>query len=827
MAGGSWSMGILSGNAWCVILAAAVGLSAVLSECRAQAPISAGSSADFAGETVDFNRDIRPLLSDKCIFCHGPDENHRGAGLRLDVEAAAKEDVIVPGEPDESELVSRIEDDDPDYQMPPPDSGKSLSDAERELLRRWIEQGAPWQAHWAYVKPRRREIPQVDPSWPRNWVDQFVLQRMPSGVQPNADAGRAILARRLYFDLLGLPPRPEEVEAFVNDRSDAALERLVDRLLDSPHFGERLAMYWFDLVRFADTVGYHGDQDHNIAPYRDWVIEAFNRNLSFDQFTREQLAGDLLPQATIEQKIASGYNRLLQTTHEGGLQPKEYIAIYAADRVRNVSAVWMGATVGCAQCHDHKYDPYTLKDFYALSAFFADLDDTQHFKSGTNSLPTRRAPEIMVLGAVDRQQLQTLREELAQLVAAHPELGQAATDSSDQRTREGTASAASAEAERAEELNKQIAAIESRRRPTMVSVALAQPRVTRILPRGNWLDESGAIVQPAIPEFLGTLPTGERRATRLDLANWLVDAEEGAGLLTARVMVNRLWYLLMGRGLSDSLDDFGGQGTPPVAPELLDQLAWEFVDSGWDIKHLVKLIVTSRTYGQSSAVSEATLRADPANQWFSRAERYRLPAESIRDSVLAVSGLLNSELGGNSARPYQPEGYYRHLNFPPRRYRADTDRSQYRRGVYVHWQRQFLHPMLRNLDAPMRVECAAARPRSNTPLAALTLLNDPSFVEAARVFAERIVTEGGDEFADRLEFAFRQVLSREPSPAESAVLGRLYESMLEEYRADPQAAQSLVQIGLAEPADLDCSEVAAWTSVARALFNLNETLTRR
>src|SRR5262245_42094523 len=460
-----------------------------------------------------------------------------------------------------------------------------------------------------------------------------------------------------------------------------------------------MATYWLDLVRYADTVGYHGDQDHHATPYRDYVIDAFNLNLPFDQFTREQLAGDLLPNPTTDQKIATCYNRLLQTSHEGGVQPKEYLAIYAADRVRNLSAVWMGATVGCAQCHDHKFDPYTSRDFYSLAAFFADVDEERHLRGGgSDTVPTKRPPEIPVHTKRERQRLADFDARIADLEKRPAD---------DEQKKQLAA------------LTKQRDSLRKATRLVMVTQAVT-PRTVRILPRGNWLDESGPVVDPAVPAFLGKLPA-DRRATRLDLANWLTDAKAGAGGLTARVFVNRLWYLCFGVGLSKSLEDFGGQGEPPVYPELLDNLAVEFVESGWDVKHMVKLIVTSRSYRQASLESPALRDRDPENRLYARQGRWRLPAEMVRDNALAASGLLVVDVGGGVAKPYQPAGYYRHLNFPKREYVSDTDVRQWRRGVYVHWQRQYLHPMLRAFDAPVREECTAQRPRSNTPLAALVL----------------------------------------------------------------------------------------------------------
>jgi hypothetical protein len=780
------------------------------------------AGANQAQGTVDFVRDIRPLLSDKCFFCHGPDADHREAGLRLDTQEGATSDLggyaaIRPGEPAASELIRRVLAEDETERMPPTESGKVLTEHEIGMLKQWIQQGAPWAQHWAYVPPKSSPIPQVErPDWPRTWVDRHVLAAWEKKqMQPAADASPATLIRRLHFDLTGLPPSSEVVNAFVHDPSAQHYERLVDQLLSSPHFGERMAMYWLDLVRYADTVGYHGDQDHNISPYRDYVIDAFNRNLPFDQFTREQLAGDLLPDADVDQRIASGYNRLLQTSHEGGVQPKEYLAIYAADRVRNVSEVWMGATLGCAQCHDHKYDPFTTKDFYAMSAFFADIDEARHFTEGTNELPTSRPPEEPVLSRIERHRLRVLNDRLSQ---GEHELQNAAVAS---------VPALQAELTR---LQRQVRVLQQSKRLTMVTVSMAEPRLTRVLPRGNWLDESGRLVSAAVPEFLGSAITGstETTATRQDLANWLVDGESGVGGLTARVLVNRFWYLFFGQGVSPVLADFGGQGEPPSNGALLDQLAVEFLRCQWDVKAMVRLIVTSRVYQLSSQPSPEQLAKDPSNRLFARQARFRLPAEFVRDHALAISGLLVNEIGGISAKPYQPEDYYRHLNFPPRRYHADTDRQQWRRGVYVHWQRQFLHPTFKALDAPNREECTAQRARSNTPLAALALLNDPSFVEAARSLAARILTERADASdVERIRWVFQLVTSREPDTFEVQQLKQLLEDNREHFRHERDRASKLLAIGLAPIAEpLVPEELAAWTMVVRACLNLHEVVTR-
>lgn len=741
-------------------------------------PVTVALATESAVAPLDFNREIRPILSDKCFACHGPDKKHRKGKLRLDLEESAKDpkkSAIVPGKPKESELIYRITTNDEEELMPPGDSGKSLTTKEKELLRRWITEGASWSEHWAYVPPRKHELPTVKKTkWPANWIDHFALSYMEqNGQKPAPDADSITLVRRLYFDLTGLPPEPEVVGAFSKTPTVKAYEALVDRLLASKHYGERMASYWLDLVRFADTVGYHGDQDHSISPYRDWVIDAFNDDLPFDQFTLEQLAGDLLPKATTSQIVATGYNRLLQTSHEGGVQPREYIAMYAADRVRNLSEVWMGATMGCAQCHDHKYDPYSTRDFYTMSAFFADIDDTAHFKNGSNSLPSRRDPEISVLSRKQREQLAKLDKEIETKEALQKKIPNPAF----------TAEIKTFQSKRA--------ALQKTARKTMITRA-TKPRVTRILPRGNWLDETGPIVEPAVPEFHGHVKSG-KRLTRLDLANWLTDAEQGVGSLNARVLSNRIWYLLFGQGLASDLTDFGGQGTTPDYPKILDNLSLSLIEKNWKLKTLIKEIVLSRTYRQASL---------PKDGFISFQTAHRLPAESVRDNALAISGLLVREIGGPSVKPYQPAGYYRHLNFPTRKYTHHADKRQWRRGLYVHWQRQFLHPMLKAFDAPRREECTAQRSRSNTPLAALVLLNDPTFVEAAKFFAQRILKEGGGSTDSRLAFAFRQAVSREPDGFESKTLKQLFTAP--ETRNEQE-----------------------WTTVARAILNLAETNVRR
>ena len=756
-------------------------------------------------QSLNFNQDIRPILSDKCFRCHGPDATHRKADLRLDEETDAKRvresyQVIKPMDPKGSALVDRIVSEEPEEQMPPPESNKALTEAEKQTLIQWIQEGAPWDVHWAYQAPRKAAPPSVqNKEWPLNWIDNWILKSQEMNqLAPNKETSPSVLLRRLSYDLLGLPPSSEEVQAFEADPSEAHYEALIKRYLASPHFGERMATYWLDLVRYADTVGYHGDQDHNISPYRDWVIQAFNEDLPFDQFTEAQLAGDLKPNATQDDLIASGYNRLLQTSHEGGVQPKEYLAIYAADRVRNVSSVWLGGTLGCAQCHDHKYDPYTAHDFYAMSAFFADLDEESHFKTGTNALPTRRAPEIHVLSRWQRDELEDWTSRLPSLHGPNAELAK-----------------------------RQIANLKKEARLTMISKSKT-PRTVRILPRGNWLDETGEIVEPAVPSFLGQLEDVKSRASRLDLAAWLTQPH-GIGPFTARVQANRLWSLFFGRGLARSLDDIGAQGTPPTHPELLDNLAIYFVDQGWSVKRLIQAMVMSRTYRQSSVPHKQVVNLDPANDYFTRQERYRLQAEFIRDNALMIAGLLQLDIGGPSMKPYQPEGYYKHLNFPKRTYYHSTDRQQWRRGLYVHWQRQFLHPMLRATDAPSREECTSTRPQSNTPLAALALLNDPTFVEAARALAEKALLShpGTDNPQKTIAWLFERTMKRPPDEREHFELERLLEDTKREFESNPEQARRFNSVGQSAPnPNLDPIHLAAWSSVSRALLNLNESFTR-
>ena len=762
-------------------------------------------------ETVQFNRDVLPILSDHCFKCHGPDKRQRETKQRFDtragVERALSKGFLVPGKPQESELIERLTTDDEDEVMPPPSEKPRPSAREISILRRWIEQGAKWQDHWAFVVPTRQEPPAGGPlDKLDNPVDRFVSHKLQqAGVQPAPRAGREVLLRRLSLDLIGLPPSPKERERFLSDEKPGAWERLVDRLLASSQYGERMALYWLDLVRYADSVGYQKDSHQNIWLYRDYVIAAFNNNKPFDHFVREQLAGDLMkdPNGSAAQvaewRIASGFNRLNQTTSEGGAQAKEYMAKYAADRVRNTGSIFLGMTTGCAECHDHKYDPITSRDFYNFAAFFADLKERGVAQPREVKLPTiEHILKVLPL----EQELRELRELLS---------GKDVKDTG--------------------EVGGRIAALEKKlkeltRSPAMATTIVTEPgkpRLMRVLPRGNWLDDSGPEAVPAIPVYFGKLEVGNRRATRSDLAEWVVARDNP---LTARVFVNRLWRLFFGRGVSSTLDDAGARSAWPTHLPLLDWLAVEFIESGWDVKRMVRLIVKSEAYQRRSVPFRAEAGADPQNHLLGWQNSFRLEAEQIRDQALAASGLLSEKMYGRSVKPYQPANYWFKL-YHQAKYQQDKGDGLYRRGVYTYWRRSFWHPSLRAFDAPSREECVAERPRSNTPQQALVLLNDPIYVEAARVFAQGLMAEGEGTPGERINRAYRRLLCREAEAWELETLIKLYEKQLAGFRENKDAAGKLVAVGEYPLAgELAAEELAAWMSVTRVLLNLHETITR-
>jgi len=836
--------------------------------------VTGAATSVRAAEQLSYNRDIRPILSENCFACHGPDKASREAKLRLDFrEVAVDKEAIIPGDSEGSELVFLINSDDDDEIMPPPESHNRLTAREKKLLARWIEEGAVYEPHWAYIKPQRPAVPEMGE---KNPIDNFILARLkPEGLSISPAADPATLARRMSLDLTGLPP-------FTSGAKDPAAD--LGKLLASPHFGERMAVHWLDLARYADTNGYHNDVVRDVTPYRDYVIDAFNNNKPYDEFIIQQLAGDLKKDCTTEDRVASTFNRLNQISGEGGIQDLEYIAKYYAERVRSTSVAFLGSTMGCAECHDHKFDPFTAKDFYSMQAFFADIYEKGAFngdgkynegadiKNHPDMFVSRWGPALKLPEPGQQEALANLEAQIKPLDAKFnkttPELEKgfekwiadvhkerAESDNKKPDLPHGVARAFETSKGKEPDANQKKVLLDHYRttipelkeihaklnklraeekklndqiRTTLPSVS-TNPRVVRLLPRGDWTNNSGEIVQAAVPEFLTeAVPAPEpekpgERLTRMDLAKWIATEENP---LTARAYVNRVWSLFFGEGLSRDLQDLGNQGQWPTHPALLDWLAVEFVESGWDVKHLLRMIITSKSYQQSSNPSDELMERDPYNTLYARQNPRRLPAEFVRDNALAVSGLLNLKLGGRTARPYQPAGYYAQMNFPKRTYSHDKNDNQYRRGLYMHWQRSFLHPMLAAFDAPAREECTAARSSSNTPLQALNLLNDPTFVEAARVLAEDLMKDE-KPLTDRLDVAFRRILSRACSEEEGAFLTNLYEKQLKRYRESPEDATKLLGIGLKPAKDAkDSAELAAMTAVCRALLNLHETITR-
>lgn len=1013
-------------------------------------------------EGVQYNRDVRPILSDKCFRCHGPDSASRQAGLRLDRrdDALAEHEgrrAIVPGKPDESELVRRIRARD-DAHMPPADSNLLLAPDEERVLRQWIAEGAEYQPHWAFLPPRAVEPPDVRRAeWPRNAIDRFVLAELERrGLAPSPEADRGTLLRRVTLDLTGLPPTPAEYDAFSNDVAAGAYERVVDRLLSSPRFGERMAIPWLDAARYADTNGYYRDFARHAWPWRDWVIAAFNRNLPFDQFTIEQLAGDLLPNATVDQRIASCFNRNHMVTDESGSIDEEFRVGYVADRVDTTTTVWLGLTAGCARCHDHKYDPISQREYYQLFSYFNNVAEKGLVKEADRpppvlSLPSAEQQRQLAALKQARQRLEAALGEqepafdaaIGRLSSAHadevPEARavvsyldfegdvrdrgprQGATEveggalsfepgvrglsgvfdatryvtvagpSVDRRasfslsawikpgsapigyvatkmdergrgfellwyksqprfnlvhewrrnaieltatrtfsggewhhvvvTYDGSSQAAGfrlyvdgvAESlsvkhdaltgstdsdapwqiawkggglgfegnldevrlyaaslsandaaaayrndllalpaagrsrQQSDYLWSYVAEVdeqcrgarplvlelnetrsrESALRQSIVAVPVMQeldkPRDTFMLTRGQY-DQPTQRVVPGVPAALGSLPSGAPE-NRLGLARWLVAKENP---LTARVAANRLWQTVYGEGLVRTANDFGLQGELPTHTELLDWLAVRYIDSGWDTKALVRLLVTSATYRQASHFTRALLERDPSNRWLARGPRYRLGAELLRDQALFVGGLLVERVGGPSVRPYQPAGLWEAVSYNgDQSYEQDHGAGLYRRSLYTFWKRQAPPPALLAFDGPTRETCVVGRARTNTPLQALVMLNDVTYVEAARGLATRMLRDGGREPDPRARHGFRLATGRWPEPGELAALLKLVEQEKARYAADTEAARRLLATG-ESPADtsFDPAELAAWSIVAATLLNLDETVTQ-
>lgn len=826
--------------------------------------------ASAADRPIDFSRDIRPILSDKCFACHGPDDKERKARLRFDHRDGALQPAksgaraIVPGKLSESELVKRITTHDPDEIMPPPSFGKTLTAAQIDLLQRWVAAGAEYREHWAFIPPQRPSVPAIPEGG--NPLDAFVAERQrEEGLAFSPEADRTTLIRRATLDTTGLPPTPEEVDAFLADGDPKAYEHLVDRLLASPRYGERLAVEWLDAARYADTHGYHLDSGRDMTAWRDGVIRAFNENQPFDQFTVEQLAGDLLPNATREQKIASGFNRNHMINYEGGAIADEYQYAYLVDRVNTTSTVWLGLTMACAQCHDHKYDPLSKTDYYRFLAFFNNVPEQGLDGNRGNAAPLLRlgTPEQEARLAELQKQIaateQRLRDPWPEVDAAQAvweaelaknppstnapaltdEAKKALAKPAETRTpeeqkrlrthfREKVSADAKPVREQLAALQKEQRELESRIPTSMVMGELPQPRDTFIRIRGQY-DKLGDKVTAGTPAALAS-PAPEGPANRLTLARWLVSPDHP---LTARVTVNRYWQMYFGTGLVKTAEDFGAQGEWPSHPALLDWLAREFIESGWNVKHLQRLLLTSRTYRQTSHVAADLYHRDPENRLLARGPRFRLQAEFIRDQALAISGLLNGEIGGKSVSPYQPAGLWEELsmredskNFSAQFFVQSKGSDLYRRSMYTFWKRSSPPPQMSTFDAPDRETCTVRRPRTNTPLQALVLLNDPTYIEASRKFAERLLHRG-DSDAERLRWAFRLATARAPSARELAVLQRVLDDQRAHYRADRTAAEQLLANGESprNPA-LDAAELAAWTMLASTILNLDETVTK-
>ena len=799
-------------------------------------------------EEVDFARDVLPILSDNCFRCHGPDEGAREADLRLDTETGAlsDSDVIVPGRSHESELLRRILSEDADEVMPPPQMKRSLAVDQKEVLRRWIDAGANWGKHWAFVKPTKPEPPAVEDRWGRNDIDRFVMASLAAKkMRPIRVADKRTLLRRVTLDLTGLPPTTEQVEAFIADRSNNAYEKVLERLLASPEFGERMAWDWLDIARYADTNGYQGDRTRTMWPWRDWVVKAFNANMPYDQFTVEQIAGDMLPDATVAQRIATGFNRNHMINGEGGRIAEENRVEYIFDQVETTSTTWLGLTMTCSRCHDHKYDPITLDDYYGLFAVF---NQTPVNGAGGNG---QTPPVVEYFDDQAKADLKILQNRVGQVGKRVDEFelkffpraeGKPASDSDRAKDAQGLVPnelrkpAARRRPDRfgdfeksfqdapeylklIRELGKVLKARDNfnTRLPRVMVMQDSKKRDTFVLKTGIY-NQPGRKVSASVVR--GLHEPGEGAVNRMTLAKWIVDADNP---LTARVTVNRLWQMFFGAGLVRTPEDFGVQGQKPTHPELLDWLAVDFMESGWDVKRFIKQLMMSATYRQSSKAGAEAYANDPDNRLLARGPRFRLPSWMIRDQALAISGLLNRKRGGPSVNSYQPQGIWAEATFGKIKYKPDSGDKLYRRSLYLFWRR-IVGPTT-FFDVAKRQTCEVKPTRTNSPLHALVTMNDVAYVEAARVFAERIVASSDDD-ADRIRSAFFQATGSAADDREVSVLtGKL--GQLRSAYSDKEVATELASVG-ASPRkyELDVTEVAAFTGLCNLILNLDEVITR-
>ena len=768
-----------------------------------------------ADPSPSFTRDIKGILSNRCVRCHGPDaESRHGGGdegLRLDTFAGATADLgghaaIVPGSPDESEIIARITSDDPDLVMPPPDAGERLPAKQVDLLKRWIAAGATYEPHWAYVTPKSPAVPEVkDAAWPKNDIDRFILARLEAeGLAPQPEADRATLARRLALDLTGLPMSPEEIDAFVADHGPDAVEKLVDRLLAHDGYGEHMARQWLDLARYADSAGYADDPPRTIWGWRDWVVRAFDANMPFDEFTLRQIAGDLVPGATLDDKVATGFHRNTLTNSEGGTIDEEFRTVAIVDRVNTTMSTWMGTTIACCQCHDHKYDPLSQREYFGLYAILNNTadedrkDETPFVRIPWEPIDARRA---------------ALEQEIAEIERQIPPPAKDATEPPEFRPARDLVKG----------LRKKLDDQKPATVPVLQELAGDKRRVTKLQHRGNWQD-LGPVVAEGVPSvFPPPEVADEGRLDRMVLAKWLVDSRNP---LTSRVVVNRFWERLFGIGIVSTSEEFGSQGDLPSHPELLDWLACELVDRDWDLKAIIRLMVTSAAYRQTSRATPELIASDPENRLVACGPRVRLSAEVIRDQALFAAGLLSRKKGGPSVHPPQPNVGLSAAFGGGIDWKTSEGEDRYRRALYTTWRRSNPYPSMATFDAPSREVCTVRRPRTNTPLQALVTLNDPVYVEAAQALARRMVREGGSTDPERAVRGFRLVLARQPSPAESERLVRLHDQALAGFKNDPEDAKKMATDPLGPvPADLTIGidDLAAWTVVANVILNLDET----
>lgn len=779
----------------------------------------------ISADTLDFQKQVRPILSDNCYQCHGPDEKSRVSELRLDQRDGALADLggtfaIVPGKPDESELYRRIATSDPDLHMPPANSARHLSDEQISILRRWIETGAEWKDHWAFVPPVLPPVPEVAANaLSRHPIDSFVRARwIQEGLSPSAEAAPETLVRRATLDLTGLPPTIHDVDAYLADSTPDRFDRLVDRLLASPRYGEHKAAAWLDAARYSDTNGYQNDGTRTMWPWRDWLIGALNANMPFDQFTIEQTAGDLLANPTDSQVMATGFHRNHMLNGEGGRIPEESRVEYVFDRVETLGTVWLGLTIGCARCHDHKYDPIAQKDYYRLYAYFNSIDEGGGVDRGGNANPVIPAPTPEQQEARERllAEIRRLEEKIAAWTPAN-------TDPSLAGTLRGLGDAVSHRLPLERELRaarRTLAKLEASFPETMVLRDRSEPRPTHLLVRGAYdKPETSETLDPGLPSILPQ--PDDLPKSRLGLAQWLVYP---GNPLTSRVAVNRIWQGYFGAGLVRTPEDFGSQGEPPTHPDLLDWLAVEFRNTGWDVKRLDRQIVTSATYRQSSAMRADLLDRDPENRLLARGPRYRLTSLALRDQALAIAGLLGDAMGGPGVHPYQPEDVWTDFSLGKLQYKRDQGASLYRRSLYVFWRRSVGPTMF--FDTANRQVCSVRTRLTNTPLHALTLWNDPTYVEAARVLAERVL-DAGEAPQERLRWAFRSATAREPTPQELEVLRGSLQRSLSRFGSKSESANALLKVG-DQPASAACDpiELAAYTAVMNVILNLDEVQTK-